>query len=37
LIAQEKVGNHIHDMTLAPDGQSLVAVGHNQISLVKLA
>lgn len=37
LIAQEKVGNHIHDITLAPDGQSLVAVGHNQISLVKLA
>jgi WD40 repeat protein len=36
LIAQEKVGNHVHDVALAADGGSLVAVGHHQISMVRL-
>lgn len=36
LLAQEKVGNHIHDVALASDGASLVAVGHQQISTVTL-
>jgi WD40 repeat protein len=36
LLAQEKVGNHVHDLALAADGASLVAVGHHQISAVNL-
>lgn len=30
LIAQEKLGTHVHDFTLAADGGSLIAVAHNQ-------
>lgn len=30
LIAQEKVANHVHDIALAADGGSLLAVTHNQ-------
>lgn len=36
LAAQEKVGNHVHDFTLAPDAQSLITVGHHQAIRVRL-
>jgi WD40 repeat protein len=36
LAAQEKVGNHVHDFTLAPDGESLITVGHHQAVRVLL-
>ena len=36
LLAQEKVGNHIHDFTLLSE-QSIVTVGHDHASMVTLA
>lgn len=36
LLTQAKVGNHIHDVALAADGGGLVAVGHHQVSVVRL-